>query len=139
MSGRSLLYVEDKSGELHRGDAWIVLARTSRSGRTVYFGPRALHRVSGGAGRGNHVCAESGAVFWVSGPKREGGDRHTHGTGPILVERRALSAYLEHRGLGADELDPAQYRVVDDLPEPSIDAHHARANAPLDSYDGDPR
>lgn len=127
---RELLYVEAKAGDLHRGTAWIAMVKTSKTGRTVYFDGRALGR-HGSGGRGNHVCLRTRDEYWVSRPKRDGGDRHVHGGGAILVERRALEPYLAHRGLTADDLRPSEYRVIDDLPDPDLDALHAEANDPL--------
>ena len=106
-----LRYIELKTGHRHDGPAWIGHSESSRSGQTVYFNDRALKRIAGGMA-GNHVDLETGEEYWVSGPKKEGGDRHWSGSGSILVERAALTDYLAYRGL--QELDPG-YDVTDEI------------------------
>lgn len=109
---QTLLYIELKSGQGDRGPAWIGLARLSKSGRTVYFDGHALKR-HGRGGMGNHYCLESGAEYWVSGPKKDGHDRHWAGSGPVMVEARAAAEYLAFRGLS--RLDPKRHLVTDDV------------------------
>ncbi|MFM1922107.1 MAG: hypothetical protein RLZZ303_3741, partial [Candidatus Hydrogenedentota bacterium] len=104
-----LRYVELKTGHQHDGPAWVGHVEVSRTGQTVYFNGHALKRVTEGAA-GNHIDLETGEEYWVSGPKKEGGDRHWSGSGLVLVERAALPEYLAYRGL--EELDPG-YEVTD--------------------------
>jgi len=108
-----LLYIELKSGQGHCGPAWIALAAMSKSGRTVYFNGRALKRSGGGGISANHYCLETGDEYWVSGPKKDGCDRHWVGGGPVLVATEAVDEYLAFRGL--TELDKKQHRATDDI------------------------
>ncbi len=110
---QKLLYIELKSGQADHGPAWIGLATLSKSGRTVYFNGRALKRSAGGGVSGNHNCIETGDEFWVSGPKKNGCDRHWAGGGLVLVAADAVSEYLAFRGL--EELDPKQHRATSDV------------------------
>lgn len=107
-----LRYIELTSGYHHDGPAWIANVSASRSGQTIYFNNRALKRLEGGGASGNHVDLETGEEYWVSGVKKEGGDRHWAGCGSVLVERAALAEYLALRG--RTELDP-YYEVTDDI------------------------
>lgn len=125
-----LIYVELKTDRGDRGPAWITRARLSKSGRTVYAVGRALQRVAGGAGSGNHVCAETGEAFWVSGVKRDGSDRHHAGGGIVRVDARVLDEYLAFRGLRA--LDPLRHVVDDSLGDTDAARFHEDANRPLE-------
>lgn len=109
-------YVELKSGYSDDGPAWIGRVRTSRTGRTIYFNGRALKQSKGPAGNGNYVDVQTGEIFWVSGVKRSGPDRHpVTGRGKIVVEAAAVSEYLALTGKQA--LDPATYVISEDIVE----------------------
>jgi hypothetical protein len=51
-----------------------------------------------GEAGGNHVDMETGESFCVSGVKKNGEDRHSAGSGKVLVEAAALSDYLNVTG-----------------------------------------
>lgn len=108
-----LLYIEHKTGHGDSGPAWIGLAAMSKSGRTVYFNGRALKRSGGQGISGNHYCLETGDEYWVSGPKKDGADRHWAGGGAVLVAADAVDDYLALRGLA--KLDQKQHRVTNDI------------------------
>lgn len=110
---RKLLYIELKSGRHDCGPAWIGFATLSKSGRTVYFNGRALKRLGGQGISGNHYCLETRDEYWVSGPKKNGRDRHSAGGGSILISADAVSEYLALRGLST--LDPKQYRITTEV------------------------
>ena len=103
-----LIYVELKSGHGDRGPAWIGYGEYSKSGRTVYFNDQAFQSGKG-RGIGNFHDLESGEGYWISGIKREGGDRHWAGGGIISVDRDALDDYLALRDF--TELNPRRYKV----------------------------
>lgn len=105
-----LKYIELKSEYNDNGPAWIARVKQSKSGRTVYFNGRALKKGVRGAS-GNYVDARTGEVFWVSGVKRDGADRHRAGSGKVLVEAAAVEEYLSV--VGQDELDPTRFSVTD--------------------------
>jgi len=126
-----LIYVEHKTDRGDRGPAWITRARLSKSGRTVYAVGLTLQRAAGGADSGgNHVCAETGEAFWVSGVKRDGSDRHHAGGGVVRVDARVLDEYLAFRGLR--ELDPSRHVVDDSLRDTDPTRFHDGANRPLE-------
>ena len=124
---KKLLYIECKSSGGHRGDAWIGLATLSRSGRTVYFNGRGLKRQSGMTS-GNHYCIETLAEYWVSGPKKNGEDRHWAGGGTVRVEAAALDAYLEFRGQPG--LSPRTHVVDHDVKPTDIERLTELQNEP---------
>ena len=61
-------------GHDDRGPAWIGRVTFSKTGKTIYYRDLKLERAN--CGCGNHVDTESGDVYWVSGPKKDGTDRY---------------------------------------------------------------
>ena len=106
---RRLIYVELKSGQSDRGDAWIGYGESSKSGRTIYFNDQAFQSCKGRGIGANYFDIESNDEYWISGIKREGGDRHWAGGGKIFVHDDAVKEYLQARDY--DELDPQDYEV----------------------------
>lgn len=114
-----LRYIELKSGFGDSGPAWIGRVALSRSKTTFYFNGRALKKAKGGGIAGNYFDIESGEEYWVSGVKKNGGDRHWAGSGPVLVEQDAVEEYLLIRGI--NELDPKYHVVTDAIAQTDID------------------
>ena len=108
-----LKYIELKTGYADNGPAWIARVKLSRSGNTVYFNGKALKRANGGGTSGNHFDIENGDEYWVSGVKKDGGDRHWAGSGKVVIETSAVPEYL--RVIGAADLDRSKLEVIDDL------------------------
>ena len=113
-----LRYIELKSGFGDSGPAWIGRVSLSKSKTTVYFNGRALKKAKGGGISGNYFDIETGEEYWVSGVKKNGGDRHWAGSGPVLVEQDAVEEYKLIRGV--DELDPRYYVVTDVIAQTDI-------------------
>ena len=67
------MFLECKTGEA-AGLARIGRVRFSKTGRTIYYGGRALRASAGQGIRGNYADIETGDEWWVSGPKKRGGD-----------------------------------------------------------------
>lgn len=111
-------YIELKTGHSDNGPAWIARVVVSRSGRTLYFGDKALRRGSGQLISGNYFDISNGDVYWVSGVKKRGGDRHGAGAGQICIEASAVADYLAEVGT---TVLPREVVVVKDLvtPDPS--------------------
>lgn len=123
-----LKYIELVHGHGHRGPAWIALVTSSRSGRTIYFNGRALHRGRGVIG--NHFDPETREEFWISGVKKRGTNRHWAGGGLIKVERSALPELL--RITGSTALPRSGFILIEDMRSVAIDYLHARENEPLE-------
>jgi hypothetical protein len=121
-----LRYIELKTGYHDDGPAWIARVELSRSGQTVYFNGKALKRSGGGPG--NYYDLETGEIYWVSGVKKRGGDRHWAGSGKITVEARAVAEYLEL--VGDDELDHRRFVISDALAPPDPSRFHKLENEP---------
>jgi len=123
MAARTLLrYIELKSGYADNGPAWVAHVRTSKSGTQIYFNGKALQRGEGS----RHFDIETGEIYWVSGIKKNGADRHWAGGGKVSIEKGAVAAYLAL--VGETALDRARFVVVDDLPRADIARFHVLAN-----------
>jgi len=88
-----LKYVELKSGFGANGPAWIDLVTPTKSGRGFRFQDKLLLRATGGGIAGNYFDEATGEEYWVSGPKKNGEDRHYTGRGPVTVTDAAKTAY----------------------------------------------
>ena len=104
-----LMYVELKSGFNDDGPAWIGMASFSKTGRTIYFNGRAFQ--SGSLIGGNHYELGSGEVYWISGVKKDGADRHWAGSGKIKIDKAVISKYLAI--IKEDELPKNKFEVVE--------------------------
>jgi hypothetical protein len=113
-----LKYIELKSGFGDRGPAWIAKVELSKSRTTVYFNGRALCRAKGGGVSGNYFDIETSEEYWISGVKKNGGDRHWAGSGRVLVEAAALEEYLQFRK--ARTLDPSHYEVTESIVQTDV-------------------
>ncbi len=87
-----IMYVEHKvAGD--SGSARICRVRFSKSGRTLYVGALQLQRCIGGGIRGNYFETSTGTEYWVSGPKRNGEDRHWAGSGKVQIDSDVAEEY----------------------------------------------
>jgi hypothetical protein len=107
----------------------------SRSGATVYFNGRALLRTSGGGYPGNYIDVETRDIYWISGVKKNGEDRHWAGGGIVYVDAAVVDEYLALRGLTA--LDGAKHKMTTRLVHTDISLHNAAANRKVKERDGD--
>ena len=80
-----IAYVELKmhaGGHDDRGPARIGRVRLSKSGKSLHYQGKTFHRTTQ-AGCGNYVDAETGDVYWISGPKKD--------DGPLLLGQNSSS------------------------------------------------
>ena len=81
-----------------------------------------------GESGGNYVDMATGESFWVSGVKKNGEDRHSTGSGRVLVEAAALADYL--KAIGAKTLDRSRCEVTDTIRQTDIKKFSQLANVP---------
>lgn len=105
---QKLVYVELKSGYGHNGPAWIGYGTYNRTGNTLYFNGQILRKGSGISG--NYYDFDTLDEYWVSGVKKNGGDRHGYGCGKINIDSDAVADYLALRNI--KELPPTLYTVI---------------------------
>src|SRR4051794_14305920 len=68
-----IMYIECKAGGLV-GEARIGRVTFSQTGRTLYYRGQTFRSLKGGGFKSNYYCVETGEDYWISGPKRRGGD-----------------------------------------------------------------
>ncbi len=90
-----LKYIELKTGYADNGPAWIGYVEYSKSGKTVYFNDKAF----GGNGHGGCSDIESGEIYWITGVKKDGNNRHQFGNGIIQIEESAIEEYEAITGI----------------------------------------
>ena len=66
------MYIEFKGNDV-TGPARIGRVTFSKSGRTLYYRDQAFRKCNGYIA--NHLDAETGEEYWISGCKKKGGDR----------------------------------------------------------------
>ncbi|MEM8735496.1 MAG: 1-deoxy-D-xylulose-5-phosphate synthase, partial [Planctomycetota bacterium] len=95
MSGKKtrIMYIECKTGSGDRGQARIGRVSFSASGKTIYYNGRAFQSCAGQGISGNYFDVETGDEYWISGPKRKGGDRHWAGGGPVRIDADIAGEY----------------------------------------------
>ena len=89
-----------------------------------------------GESGGNYVDMETGESFWVSGVKKNGEDRHSAGSGKVLVEASALPDYL--KVVGAKTLDRSRCEVTDAIRQTDIKRFSELANSSGKGWPDDP-
>ena len=88
------MYIELKDhggGHDDNGPAWISRVTFSKTGRTVYWRGKTLHRAN--CGCGNHRDAETGQEYWISGPKKNGEDRFAWAAEKTLIDEDVRQEY----------------------------------------------
>jgi len=120
-----LLYVELKTGYSDNGPAWIGMGSFSRSGRSVYFNGMAFS----GSGGGMHTEPVSGNEYWMSGVKKNGGDRHKNGYGKICIDKGVVAEYLAI--IKQPALPQGKYEIVELDKRTAKEALHELANRKL--------
>ena len=120
-----LFYVELKTGFSDNGPAWIGKAFFSKSRQTIYFNGLILK----GSGKGNCHDIETGDMYWTSGIKRNGQDRHWAGHGKISIDENVVREYLDFVGLG--ELPKSKFVVTQLDNKPNLEKANKLENQKL--------
>ena len=102
------MYIECKATSM-TGEARIGRVTFSKSGRTLYYGDQELrHLPYPGRDNSNHYDVATGEDHWVSGPKKDGGDRRYSERVPVHVDADVREEYwttirgLPHRSADDD-------------------------------------
>lgn len=80
-----IMYIESKANGLS-GPARIGRVTFSKSRRTIRYGNQTFRRLPGGGYKANHYDVATGEEYWISGPKKAGGDRLYGERVPIEVD-----------------------------------------------------
>ena len=86
-----IMYIERKAGGL-TGSARIGRVTFSKTGRTLYYRGQTFQSLKGRGFKSNYYCVETGEDYWISGPKRRGGDA-LYGNTPIEIDEDVREEY----------------------------------------------
>lgn len=90
-SGR-IMYIECKAGAL-TGEARIGRVTSSKTGRTLYYRGQTFQSLKGAGFKSNYFAVDTGDDYWISGPKRRGGDRMYGSALPVEIDEDVRSEY----------------------------------------------
>jgi hypothetical protein len=84
-----IMYIENKE----TGEARIGRVTFSRTMQTLYYQDKVLQR-SGSAGiKGNFFDVATNSEYWVSGPKKRGGDAHHAQRATVVIDEDVNEEY----------------------------------------------
>jgi hypothetical protein len=86
------MYIERKAGSLV-GPARIGRVAFSKTGRTLRYRGQTFRSLRGVGFKSNYVCVETGEDYWISGPKRRGGDRMYGSALPVEIDEDVRAEY----------------------------------------------
>ena len=87
-----IMYIERKAGGL-TGDARIGRVTFNKTGRTIFYRERVFRRIVGGSLKCNYRDESTGEEYWISGPKRRGGDRMYGSALPVEIDEDVRAEY----------------------------------------------
>jgi hypothetical protein len=87
-----IMYIERKAGEL-TGEARIGRVSFSKSGRTLSYAGKSFQSLKGTGYKANYLDVENGEEYWISGCKREGGDRLYGERVPVEIDAEVRDEY----------------------------------------------
>jgi hypothetical protein len=87
-----IMYVEYKGGGL-TGPARIGRVRFSKTGGTLYYAGRAFRSLKGRGTKANYYDVATNEPFWISGPRRDGGDRLYGESTPVVIDDDVREEY----------------------------------------------
>jgi hypothetical protein len=87
-----IMYIECKAGGL-TGPARIGRVTFSQTGRTLYYRGKKFQSLKGRGFKSNYYDVETRDDYWISGPKRNGGDALYGGNSPIEIDDDVREEY----------------------------------------------
>jgi len=87
-----IMYIECKAGNL-TGEARIGRVTHSKTGRTLYYRGQRFQSLKGKGFKSNYYDLDSGEDYWISGPKRGGGDALYGGNIPVEIDEDVREEY----------------------------------------------
>ena len=87
-----IMYIERKAGSL-TGPARIGRVTSSKTGRMLYYHGRRFQSLKGAGFKSNYYDVDTGDDYWISGPKRKGGDSLYGGSTPIEIDDDVREEY----------------------------------------------
>ena len=100
-----IMYIENKT----TGDARIGRVYYSRSGKTIYYSGRRLKTRNGRGFKSNYLDIETGEEYWISGPKKRGGNRLYGGDLGVVIDDDIIDEYKSaQQGDAPEPASPAR-------------------------------
>ena len=90
--GGRIMYIECKAGAL-TGEGRIGRVTFSQTGRTLYYHGQKFQSLKGAGFKSNFYDVDTGEDYWISGPKRDGGDALYGGSTPIEIDDDVRDEY----------------------------------------------
>jgi hypothetical protein len=87
-----IMYIERKAGGL-TGAARIGRVTFSKTGRTLHYRGQRFQSLKGAGFKSNYYDLDNGEDYWISGPKRAGGDALYGGSIPIEIDEDVREEY----------------------------------------------
>ena len=87
-----IMYIERKGGDL-TGSARIGRVTFSKTMKRVYYCEQVLQRNEIPGFKSNHYDVETGDEYWISGPKKAGGDRLYGERVPVEIDEDVREEY----------------------------------------------
>ncbi len=103
-----IMYVEHKSGHGDCGPARIGRVSFSATGKTIHFDGKSFRSCKGQGIGANYFDVDSGEEYWISGPKKNGEDRHWAGSGTVHIDEDVADEYWTD----IRECDPPKNRLI---------------------------
>lgn len=94
-----IMYIESKAGGLS-GPARIGRVTFSKTGKTLYYQGRTFQSLKGRGFKSNFYDVATGEEYWISGPRKDGGDRLYGGRDLVEIDPDVrLEYWRDIRGL----------------------------------------
>ncbi len=87
-----IMYIEYK-GEGLTGEARIGRVTFSKTGKSVRYDGKTFHTLSGTGFKANYFDVLTGEHYWISGCKKDGGDRLYGERAPIYIDEDVRVEY----------------------------------------------
>jgi len=91
-SAGRIMYIECKTGGL-TGAARIGRVTFSKTGRTLYYQDQKFPSLKGAGFKSNYYDVDTGEYYWISVPKRNGGDALYGGGTPLEIDEDVREDY----------------------------------------------
>lgn len=87
-----IMYIERKAGGW-TGDVRIGRVSFSKTVLVIYYRGQVFHRITGGGFKSNYYEKTTREDYWISSPKRRGGDRPYGSVEPVLIDMDVRREY----------------------------------------------
>ena len=87
-----IMFIENK-GEGLTGEARIGRVTFSKTGKSVHYNDKTFQTLSGTGFKANYFDVDTGEHYWISGCKKDGGDRLYDERIPIYIDDDVRAEY----------------------------------------------